>query len=228
MRLRAARCFGATRRAISELEDYYKHVLPATKALERPSQSGLMFPHPKTYTSLEDNTTHIFEYSTHLAHDKLIFVAREGNDNVFVKFVRQYSKEAHIKCSSMGFAPQLRGFQRVPGGWYMVIMDYLDDTYEDLDDSPFKTSFYRQIREKIESLHQAGYVHGDIRGPNMLVKKNGKGEVMLVDFDWAGLIGEVRYPMNVNRDGILRPAGAYDGNLIMADHDIEMLANIFK
>jgi len=227
MRLRAARYFGAARRTISALKDYYKHELPAIKALGS-SRPGLMFPHPKTYTSLEDNTTHIFEYSTCLAHDKLVFCAREGNNNVFVKFVRQYSKEAHIKCTSMGFAPQLRGFEKVPGGWYMVIMDYLDDTYEDLDDSQFKTSFDGQIREKIVSLHQAGYVHGDIRGANILVKRNGKGGVMLVDFDWAGLIGEVRYPMNVNREGIMRPAGACDGNLITVDHDIEMLDNIFK
>jgi hypothetical protein len=52
---------------------------------------------------------------------------------------------------------------------------------------------------------------------------------MLFDFDWAGEIGNVRYPINVNRGPQLeRPDGAYDGALIMAEHDIEMLNLMFK
>lgn len=47
---------------------------------------------------------------------------------------------------------------------------------------------------------------------------------LLLDFDWAGRIGEARYPMNLNRsEGLRRPDGACDGALILADHDIEML-----
>ena len=45
-----------------------------------------------------------------------------------------------------------------------------------------------------------------------------------MDFDWSGEIGEVRYSMNVNRGpGLRRPKGALDGELILADHDIEIL-----
>ena len=57
-----------------------------------------------------------------------------------------------------------------------------------------------------------------------MVKKDGNKGFKLVDFDWSGRIGEVRYPMNVYRGQRLwRPHGAEDGKLIKADHDIDML-----
>jgi hypothetical protein len=70
-------------------------------------------------------------------------------------------------------------------------------------------------------------VHGDVRATNILAKKNGAPGIMLIDLDWAGVIGNVRYPMNVNRDGIDRPDGAYDGELITAEHDMNMVDYIF-
>jgi hypothetical protein len=67
-------------------------------------------------------------------------------------------------------------------------------------------------------------VHGDIRDTNVMVRKDGEMGFMLVDFDWAGEIGVVRYPMNVNRaENLWRPDGASDGNVITAHHDIQML-----
>jgi hypothetical protein len=68
-------------------------------------------------------------------------------------------------------------------------------------------------------------VHGDVRDANVMVKKDRSGW-KLVDFDWSGKIGQVRYPMNVNHE-LRRPEGANDGNLILADHDIEMLDYLF-
>lgn len=52
---------------------------------------------------------------------------------------------------------------------------------------------------------------------------------MLVDFDWSGKIGEVHYPMNVNRgNGLWRPDGAYDTELIQTEHDMQMLDAMFS
>jgi len=88
---------------------------------------------------------------------------------------------------------------------------------------------YEPIKEKVVALHQQGYVHGDLRDTNLMVRKNGAPEMMLFDFDWAGEIGKVRYPINVNRGPHLkRPDGAYDGELITAEHDMEMLDIMFK
>ncbi|KAF8325091.1 uncharacterized protein EI90DRAFT_2933000, partial [Cantharellus anzutake] len=83
--------------------------------------------------------------------------------------------------------------------------------------------FESEIRKMVTSLHQAGYVHGDIRTTNIMVKRDCTPRIMLVDFDWAGVPGEVRYPMNVNNAEIKRPSGADDGELILADHGVKMI-----
>ena len=46
---------------------------------------------------------------------------------------------------------------------------------------------------------------------------------MLVDFDWAGKIGEVPYPSNINIIEVMRPEGVVDDELMTAEHDMEML-----
>jgi serine/threonine protein kinase len=196
--MRAARYLGAMKKAISALLHYYEHELGVINIPDPHNQPTPSFPHPNQYDSLLDSTTHAFQYHdiAPLTDEKLIFRGKENNEDICIKFVRQYSKDAHLKCSSLGFAPTLRGFQSIPGGWYMVIMDYIDNTYEELEDSHTKGSFVTEIREKVASLHQAGFVHGDIRTTNIMVKKSGEEGILLIDFDWAGVIGDVRYPMN--------------------------------
>ena len=52
---------------------------------------------------------------------------------------------------------------------------------------------------------------------------------MIVDFDWAGEVEEVRYPAYLNRGPDLwRPDGAKDGELITTDHDMEMMEHIIS
>jgi serine/threonine protein kinase len=229
MRMTAARCFGAAKKAISALRRYYSHDLAAINALGSRAQPE--FPYKKQYTALSDSTVHTFRYISAMDPSKLVFRARtDSSDDVCVKFVDRYSKEVHEKCFSMGFAPALRGFERLPGGWYMVVMDYIDDSYTELfefQDLEVRATFSDEILEKVESLHQAGFVHGDIRSTNIMVKQSREQGIMLIDFDWAGEIGTVVYPMNINRK-IRRPEGARGGKLIKAEHDIDMVAMLFK
>ena len=64
------------------------------------------------------------------------------------------------------------------------------------------------LRSKLIDLHQMNFVHRDVRYVNVLVRKDSL-RWRLVDFDWSGQIGEVRYPMNVNRGlGLRLPEGA--------------------
>jgi hypothetical protein len=49
---------------------------------------------------------------------------------------------------------------------------------------------------------------------------------MLVDFDWAGKNRAVQYPSNVNIKEVRLPEGVCDGQLISAEHDMEMLGYI--
>lgn len=43
---------------------------------------------------------------------------------VFVKFCRLYHKEAHDLMASNGFAPNVLGLTALPGGWFMVIIEF--------------------------------------------------------------------------------------------------------
>lgn len=71
-------------------------------------------------------------------------------------------------------------------------------------------------------------MHGDIRATNIMVKRNGASGIMSIDSDWADPIGDVRYPMSVNTAEVMWPSGAYDGELITAEHDMIMVHCIFR
>ena len=225
MRMQTARYLGATKKAILALKKYYKFELSALLTAQWPNP---VLPHPTTYCSLDDATIHTFEHLAQLREDKLLFCGAEGIDNVCIKFVSQYSKKANLKCVSLEFAPALRGFELNPGGWYLVVMDFIDDGYHVLKRSPAIASYETKVQEKVTSLHEAGFVHGDIRSVNIMVKKDDSPGIMLIDFDWAGVMGEVRYPMNVNDVDIRRPYGAHDDEPITAEHDNIIIEYMFE
>jgi hypothetical protein len=222
LRITIARHLGALKKAINSLRKYYEHEL---RVINNRSLPQAPFPYKTSFSSTKDTKIYNFSYNSQPLPDKLLFIGTlQTGKRICIKFVRHYSDKAHAFCASMEFAPALIGFERLPGGWYMVVMDAIDQDYENLHQAPHGTPVPHGITEKIVSLHQAGFVHGDIRDTNVMVRKDGEMGFMLVDFDWAGEIGVVRYPMNVNRaENLWRPDGASDGNVITAHHDIQML-----
>jgi hypothetical protein len=224
-----ARHLRALKRAIESLNQYYEVDLRAINHFSDDSPPQAPFPYVTSFTSLEDSTVQKFVYETQYDSAKLLFTGElQTGKRIYIKFVKRYSDKAHLLCASMGFAPALIGYERIPGGWYIVVMDALDQ-YQELPSGPHAPSLADEITAKITWLHQAGYVHGDIRDTNVMVRKDGEDGFNLVDFDWAGEIGVVRYPMYVNRGGGLwRPDGARDGELITADHDMMMLENMLN
>lgn len=82
---------------------------------------------------------------------------------------------------------------------------------------------------KIRSFHERGFVHGDIRWANLLLRQKDQGDpcrVKLVDFEWSGKEGEIIYPACLTREG--RPDGAVDGALILQEHDQEVVSGLMK
>lgn len=228
MRTMAARHFGALKNAIRSLEQCYSENLPNT---EIPPGPRLEFPYPLSYTCINTSSTRDFTYKSQMDNSKLLFAAAETPDNemICIKFVRHYSKDVHVFCASKGFAPILKGLEELSGGWWMVVMEMIGDDYCRLSDLPPPYTHCQDVIEKVTSLHQANYVHGDVRGTNIMVKKDGTQGFKLVDFDWSGKIGQAQYPMNVYRGPRLwRPTGVEDGELIKADHDIEMLTALSR
>ncbi|KAI0255336.1 hypothetical protein BJV78DRAFT_1179329 [Lactifluus subvellereus] len=228
LRTMAARHLGAFKKAIRALERYYRSELAVSQASHQPSSHGRIFPYQTDFTSLADLKTHHIEYVSQLIPDKLLFSGKLSDDrDVCIKFTCHYSPEAHSFCSLAGYAPELLGFQPIAGGWVMAVMDLIGSNYVEFHQSSGNPTAFETLRDILSRLHEAGFVHGDIRDTNIMIDESSGGCPMLVDFDWAGKIGEVRYPMNVYRGpGLWRPDGACDGELITVDHDIQMLERL--
>lgn len=223
----ATRHFGALRNALRLLEQCYHEELSS----KTPLTPDLEFLYPSSYSCIRTSLVCSFTYISQIDDSKLLFSATKTADNevICIKFVRRYSKDVHMFCASKGLAPALKGFQELPGGWHMVVMDMIGNDYCRLSDFPPPYSHFEDITRKLTLLHQENYVHGDIRDTNIMVKRDGVQGFRLVDFDWSGRIGQVRYPMNVYWGPCLwRPPEAEDGQLIKADHDIEMLNALFS
>jgi hypothetical protein len=222
----------------------YAPANPRTRSMIRSSPSSLppnvpegpntffippIFPHPATFTPYGGHGQHSFVYEAKIAGRRLLFKAKTKDGNrICVKFVRRYGKDVHIWCAARGFAPDLIAYEGLPGGWYMVVMDLLDESWIPLADKKGHTEGLKErVHAAITKLHQAQMVHGDIRETNVMVRDRGL-DFKLVDYDWAGSQGHVRYPRHVNKAvGLGRPEDVEDGQLILTRHDELMLATMF-
>ncbi|PFH50412.1 hypothetical protein AMATHDRAFT_145129, partial [Amanita thiersii Skay4041] len=175
-----------------------------------------------------------FRYTERI-EKKLVFAARtDEGAPLIVKFTRHYSADAHRFLAQLGHAPQLRAVTALPGGWKMIVLDF--SRYIALEDIPFsfesQSIVISRVSEILHKLHNYGYVHGDVRSINILVDPgtltNTTGcAIHLLDFDWAAKIGEATYPMRINTTTVRRPKGVTDGQLITAEHDMEMVQWLF-
>ncbi|KAG1849261.1 hypothetical protein DFJ58DRAFT_746628 [Suillus subalutaceus] len=239
MQVMAARTFEALKIAIEELTKLYSHPIPSLE----PKDPSLGCPYPRSYINSTGHTQEFSYDETQIPKDRLIFfgeiVGGAAGSKICIKFVRHYSPEAHEFCASKGHAPKLIAYNPLPGGWNMVIMDALDidnDCFSQrpgsyrllseiavLDRQPLKEAITSLIRELHD--YNDGYVHGDLRDANIVVGDN--NHFMLLDFDWAGPMQKTHYPMHVNRKDIRRSDGAWDGEKMVAEHDLDMLNYIF-
>jgi len=143
---------------------------------------------------------------TGLGGKRLLFLASTiGPDPkvIVIKFSRQYGRDFHVFCTSLGHAPELLAFERLPGGWFGIAMEYLpsaDRILESGNLSDYGERWLEEIVDIVSQFHAQGYVHGDLRPPNFIVD----GErLLLIDFDWGGKETEATFP-RARLDPILR------------------------
>lgn len=163
----------------------------------------------------------------------MLFKGKTAADKqICIKFVRRYGQDVHLWCAKEGFAPHLIAFEKLLGDWYMVVMDFLDISWRPISAAERKDdgALEGKIRDALVKLHQHHMVHGDVRDTNIMVRDSGRElEFMLIDFDWAGELGTVKYPRLVNKAPELgRPTDVEDGELINAEHDLVMLRHLFS
>lgn len=180
---------------------------------------------------------------------RLIFSAKlvrpsSEPERVFVKLTtRAYGEKVHKLLALHGYAPQLYGRKVLEGAPTAYVMEHLGLSWVTLYDlskgdssgvlrSQVGRDGIKYAIERILSiLTEATVVHGDLRANNIMVKLDGQQPVLLgsdgvavkvVDFDWAGDAGVVRYPASRNQDIPDIEWPGLPGGLIQAQHDREL------
>ncbi|KAI5982877.1 hypothetical protein EDD15DRAFT_2377107 [Pisolithus albus] len=133
---------------------------------------------------------------------RFLYVAEtQQGQPILVKFSRSYSIRLHGICARLGHAPHILAFERLPGGWYAVAMEYIEHGVP-INLSPQLAThgerWDKELWELMNKFHSEGVVHGDLRDANILCKDD---SVKLIDFDWGGTEGTVSYPTgNLNKE----------------------------
>jgi hypothetical protein len=150
----------------------------------------LVSPSPQTYLSFKI----LAPFDDHA--NCLLYIAErlDGNGIILIKFARQYAIELHSFCADKGHAPSILGYERLPGGWYGVAMEFVDPSTSITKSDILVDHLDRwktELGYLLNGFHAKDLVHSDLRDANLICK----GEsVMLVDFDWGGRVGEAFYP----------------------------------
>jgi hypothetical protein len=225
----------AIRNAFKELRRFYESPDPIRDPCGYRSNSNNRrhidrpFPYRDYYTDESNrDITHPFKYISRLMQGALLFLAERTEPQanatpIVVKFTRTYSTDVHKLLASGGFAPELYAVEGLAGGWKMVVMEYLSGygmlgmiAHEE------RLEFKEKLQQALGVIHGRNLVHGDVRGPNILVFKD---DIKLIDFDHCGTEGVTRYPREW--DHTLRRDDMMEGDVMQRDHDNWMLERIF-
>ena len=188
------------------------------------------FPYPRSFVHAETREERKFEYVKAFEEKPFVFKARTDNDQlVCIKFVRRYGTKVYKWCVKKGFAPELLESRVLDGGWIMIVMEFLGNTWKEFayEADKQQQKLHKSIASFVENLGGERMVHGDIRERNIMV--NDTAGFKLIDFDWAGMEGEVLYPSDINLDPVLgRPLGVGPCEKILHEHDQYMVGKLFK
>lgn len=163
-----------------------------------------------------------------------VWEANRSSTKVVVKFTLSYNSTVQEHLHAQGMAPQLICEEVLCDGWKAIVMEYIEgknlhDCHHTLTE-PQKQSIIEKLKEAVQSMQVKDYVHGDLRLPNIMIKDSevdsDSPTPIIVDFDWAGIQGEAKYPVNLNQV-VDWPEGAVSGSDILGSHDMSMVCKLF-
>ena len=225
------RMFRAFKIALDELDLYYKQLMPSPLPLVTPSRPASPQNIAREYQHKQLTFPYVdrvkiggadveVTYTGKIHDGRHIFKGRVAGRDVVIKFARRYSRDCHERCHKLGIAPELLACERLPGGWFVAVMEWLRD-YKTLEQCKCTRNMEKVVRKAVKKMHDAGIVHGDLRTPNIMIGP--QESVMLIDFDWAGEKQEAKYPPFMNPNVDWHPDADY-GCEILTQHD-EFLLN---
>ncbi|KAI0716322.1 hypothetical protein C8Q76DRAFT_723707 [Earliella scabrosa] len=152
---------------------------------------------------------------------------------VVVKFVPEYGREVHDhlaryrrqrgdlsdETEDYPLAPKLWICKPLMRGLMVVVTELLEGTpfCPDIDKGALA-----DLDLAVDELQRRGYVHGDLRSPNIIVQRHGdQRRAFVIDFDSAGRVGEARYSMYLNPEAgwFFDDVEARCGRLVGEDDD---------
>ena len=231
-----ARIFYALKTNLERLKLYYEKVQPTG---DFPVGSRY-FPSITAYRHGDKVIT--FKYVGFLENcpDCITLRARtntEPTQDIVVKFVDRYGEKAHRLLAAEGLAPKVLFFgsphledeQPSYRSISMVVMEFIDGVTLDKAKPSLNKETTEIVRFEVEKalkvLHSEGLVFGDLRSPNIMVTK--AKQVKLIDFDWAGVEGQTKYPFLISQV-IDWPEGVKPLAVLQRSHDLVMFNRMFS
>ena len=183
----------------------------------------------------------IINYENRIDQHILLFIGnRECNCNlnsngkVVVKFVQGiYGEKAHRILATEKLAPKLFGIVKVNPIWTAVVMEHIVGCNLEhlLDDKVVKKEkVITGINKILTVLKRDRIVHGDLLPHNFMITTSDDDDdycVRVVDFDWAGDEGSVKYPVYINME-LQWPTGVGAGCQITHQHDAYLLNKLIQ
>lgn len=203
----------ALRNALDSLTSFYQKSIPTP-----------MEPLAPFFEIKDPSSDHILALSP-LTDNDLVFIGESPSHSKYLLKIcreKKYGIEAHEFLHGVNAAPRLINVDHdsIYGHW-IVVMEFLEDYLNFPDFAKVRQDKFdvacARLRQTVEAMHGAGYVHGDLRECNVMV--NLEGEVKLVDLNWSGKEGSARYPLDINTR-LDWHQDVKPGGLIKKEHDI--------
>lgn len=106
-------------------------------------------------------------------------------------------------------------------------VSYIEYKYMDGSHQPVALQQFRNILLMLHSLHVKGYVHGDVRPPNIVFDQQGR-DGYLIDYDLVGRDKQDLYPVGYLHSRAIRHEDARTGGRMVQSHDRHSLAIIME
>ena len=196
--------------------------IPASCLIPCPSYKPDSDPPSQPLTLLEKYQTDHYD----------LYKAKYGDASALVKFCETYSEDAHRLLAKKDLAPELYYYAKLRGGMKMVVMAYdpdTEDAHRAFNGQDLPSSVIEDVRKAISTLHEKNIVFGDLRRPNVLVKRvqseddgGGTWRAKLCDFDWTDKEGLGRYSPRLNTEEIHWAKGVERNGVMEKRHDLVM------
>ena len=167
------------------------------------------------------NVVHIscIQNAKNLQGMEMCFEAKKDGEQL--KFTRSYGRAAQDILSGANLAPTVYSCEPLPGGWQAIVMEKINGSKLGM---PITNE---GLKNAVELLHNAGYVHGDLRPQNILQMDDSTGPIL--DFDWAGEVGSAKYPCGINMSSSCGWHGdVAPGERIEKSHDLFQLQRMYQ